>query len=241
MADGREHVKEELTKLIERGEHIADCEAEVFEKDLPYDSFIEDYQRWYTAALPVIDQVLPDRATEFRELYEGKRGEGDITIHIRTRHIQDDDLFRGHRHVAFDRSMRQQVYLLQGAADRLDSHLADIRGVVEAEVFDSELDRALELAKKRHLRPAGVVAGVVLESHLKEVCRSHGLTVRKPTIGALNDTLRDAGVYDMPSWRRVQHLGDIRNICGHDDSREPTRQEVDDLVAGVQWAVKTLF
>jgi len=237
-------VKAELDALIERGEHIAACEAEAVDKNLPYESFIQDYQRWYTAALPVVDQVLPDRAVEFRELYEGRKdAPGRITVYIRTRDDRDAARYRSERYAAFDRSIRQQVYMLQGAADRLDSHLADIRGVVEAEVFDSELHRAAELTKKGHLRPAGVVAGVVLESHLKEVCRIRGLTIRKkkPTINDLNETLRDAGAYDTPSWRRVQHLGDIRNICSHDDERDPTRQEVDDLVTGVQWAVKTLF
>jgi hypothetical protein len=45
----------------------------------------------------------------------------------------------------------------------------------------------------------------------------------------------------MPTWRYIQHLGDIRNTCDHSHETEPTIAQVDDLISGVKKIVKTLF
>jgi hypothetical protein len=121
------------------------------------------------------------------------------------------------------------------------SSLADIRGVLQAHLFDSELDAARELLKNGFLRASGMIAGVVLESHLGEVASAHGVTIRrKPTIANYNDALKNAGILDVPAWRSIQHLADIRNLCGHAAEREPTDVEVRELIDGVDKFVKTL-
>jgi hypothetical protein len=121
--------------------------------------------------------------------------------------------------------------------------LADITGFLEAGLFDDELLVARELCTKNHMRAAGVLAGVVLERHLKRVASNHGVTIRKktPAIGDLNDTLKDAKVYDTPRWREIQRLGDIRNYASHDKERDPASDEIDELIKGVDKIVKVVF
>ena len=121
--------------------------------------------------------------------------------------------------------------ILEAINARFESSLFDIRQL-QADLFDSELDAARELLRSGFLRASGVVVGVVLEKHLQEVCASHSLTIRKknPTIGDLNDALKDASVIDIPAWRFIQRLGDLRNLCGHQKEREPTKEEVSELV-----------
>jgi hypothetical protein len=270
MNDKRDMLRQEVAALIARGGEILRGEQEVInairERDMAsyritddddddedagdetsgtikdiYPTFVEDYQRWYSSALRVIKQLLPERLPEFVAFYEGG-GTWTIRRYIRDRETPDT-LFRSERNEGFQGALRHQVFFLRASEDRLDDVLADIRGVLEAELFDTSLQRAEELAKKKHLRAAGVLAGVVLEAHLKDVCRNHGIKLRKqkPTIGDLNDALKDGGVYDTPPWRRVQHLADIRNLAGHDREREPTSEEVEDLLRGVGWATKSLF
>lgn len=98
------------------------------------------------------------------------------------------------------------------------------------------MDAAAELLKKKHLRAAGVLAGVTLESHLKQVCGNHTLKPQKstPTIGDFNDSLKQAGVLDVPMWRLIQRLGDIRNLCAHAKDREPREDEVQDMIVGTK-------
>ena len=60
---------------------------------------------------------------------------------------------------------RQQLAILDSVQARFESSLFDIRQLVMADLFDSDLpklDAAKELAKKKFHRAAGAVAGVVL-------------------------------------------------------------------------------
>jgi len=56
-----------------------------------------------------------------------------------------------------------------------------------------------------------------------------------------NDVLKNAGVIDVPTWRQIQYLGDIRNLCDPHKEREPTQQEVEELIKRVEKITKTLF
>jgi hypothetical protein len=138
---------------------------------------------------------------------------------------------------------RQQLAIIQSVQSRFESSLFDIRQLAQADLFDSDLDAAEELAKKKFTRASGALAGVVLERHLAQVCRNHNIKITKkgPVISDLNNALKEANVIDLPQWRFVQHLADIRNLCDHNKAKEPTVEQVSDLVAGVRKTTKTLF
>ena len=107
--------------------------------------------------------------------------------------------------------------------------------VVQADLFSSELEASTELQKAGHLRAAGVVAGVVIERHIKQVAAHHNFKSRrkKPTLAEFNDYLKKEAVIQQPMWRFVQHMGDLRNKCAHPDD-EPTKQDIIDLIAGAK-------
>ena len=137
---------------------------------------------------------------------------------------------------------RQQLSILKSVKARFESSLFDIRQLVQADLFDSELAAAKELAKHKFNRAAGALAGVVLERHLRQVCDNHGTKLkRRPTIAILNEALKDAKVIDVPQWRFIQHLADIRNLCDHGGTSEPTADLIADVVAGVMKVTKTIF
>lgn len=137
----------------------------------------------------------------------------------------------------------QQLNILKSIKKRFESSLFDIRQLMQADLFDSEIDAARELNKKKFIRGAGAIVGVVLEKHLAEVLNNHDIKITKknPSISDLNDKLKSAEVYDTPTWRKIQHLGDIRNLCDHNKEREPKKEEVDDLIIGVDAIIKTIF
>ncbi len=84
---------------------------------------------------------------------------------------------------------------------------------------------------------------MVLEKHLARVGENHQVKNNKkhPTISDLNDALKGANVIDVPQWRFVQHLADLRNLCDHNKASDPTSDQVSDLLAGVRKLTKTLF
>ena len=246
MAMQRECYKKGFEDAVK--EKLGD-KAESFLKSIP--AFPEEYQSWYSEAMVLIKQLLPDRLLDFIQHYEKPKQRKDITYeNYRIQdYLQELHITRGwdkEKVVGQDAAIpqfRQQLAILKSVKARFESSLFDICLLVQGDLFDSELDAAGELAKHKFTRAAGAMAGVVLERHLSQVCKNHNIAIAKktPTISTLNDVLKDASVIDVPQWRFVQHLADIRNLCDHDKKPEPTLEQVNDLIAGVIKLTKTIF
>lgn len=269
MPTNLEKYQTDLDALIKNGEQFlhaiqAECEPDEFKalvrkqlgdktaaflKALP--DFASAYQPWYSEAKAVIKLLLPDRLADFVRHYEKPKPRKDIDFE----NYRIEDALQGLRitrgyqeEVIADKSsaiphVRQQVEILKSLEARFKSSLFDIRQLVTADLFDSELEAAAELAKKKFLRAAGAIAGVVLEKHLHQVCDNHSVSPSKkdPGISHLNDLLKSNGVIDVPQWRAVQYLGDLRNLCDHPKGQEPTHEQITDLIQGVTKVTKTLF
>lgn len=215
-------------------------------------SFERRYQDWYTEATSVIRQLIPDRLGEFESLYKGELRRKEINstsynIQDWLNGVRSGTKYTGEKYyndfAIISMRFRTQLAILKSVSARFESSLFDIRQLVQADLFDSELDTARELLKHGFLRAAGAIAGVVLEKHLGQVADNHGAKTRKkhPAISDFNDLLKANGVIDVPVWRQIQRLGDLRNLCDHNKEREPTSEEVDELVGGVGKISKTLF
>jgi len=137
----------------------------------------------------------------------------------------------------------QQLAILKSAQGRFESSLFDIKQLVQADLLDSELDAARLLSKNKFYRAAGAIVGVVIEKHLAQVCINHSVVVSKkhPTISDFNDLLKNNSVIEVPQWRFIQHLGDLRNLCDHNKGKEPSAAEIEDLISGAEKITKTLF
>jgi hypothetical protein len=64
---------------------------------------------------------------------------------------------------------------------------------------------------------------------------------KNPGISDFNDLLKSEGVIDVPVWRFIQHLADLRNLCDHSRKPDPTEAQVTDLIDGVKRVIKTVF
>lgn len=204
------------------------------------------YQRFFTQGYRVVAELLPERLDEFECLYKPIKNRKDVTLKNYT--IQDG--LRGYRKNYKNISpniaaicIDTQTDILKSLEDSLGTLLFDIEEVLRADLFDSELEAAQHLAKMGHLRGAGAVAGVVLEKHLKLVAHRHGFKSRKkaPSIADFNEYLKSQSVVDVIQWRRIQGLGDIRNLCDHPKDREPSLEDIEDLIHGVSRVLKQIF
>lgn len=271
MASNLDRYKDDLKRLTHRGQLLLvamqyECHPEEvkaiyekehgekskrFFKELP--SFTDDYQGWYSEAKSLVGQLLPDRLEDLIRLYQKPKPRKDITCESYRieDYLQGLRVTRGHdwdKTTVVDKSaaiphFQQQLAIVSAAASRFESALFDIRQLVQADLFDSELDAARELLKNGFLRGAGAIAGVVLERHLGDACANHKLTSRKkhPTISEFNDLLKGGGVIDVPAWRQIQRLGDLRNLCDHGKDRDPTSDEVEELISGTERYTHNLY
>lgn len=251
LAMQRDALPEEFDEAYKKRQSTPEGKAEwkAFLDALP--KFDSDYQRWYSESIALLRQLLPDRVSDFVRHYEKPKARKDISSeNYRIEdYLQGLQITRGYpKEVVVGMSaalphFRQQLAILKAAQARFDSSLFDIRQLVQADLLDSELEAAELLAKHRFTRAAGALAGVVLEGHLAQVLKDHGITLAKknPTISDFNEALKADGTIDVPQWRFVQHLADIRNLCDHSRTPEPTAEQVADLLAGAKKVIKTIL
>lgn len=212
-------------------------------------NFSEEYQSWYAVAQRVVKQLLPDNYSDFISYYEYKKNRKEIdheSYSIKD-YLQEITIRRYDKSIKVDGKaaipkFQQQINILKAAKSSLSSSLLDLRGILQADLFDSEIETAEVLAKAGYLRASGAICGVVLEKHLLHVNQLHNLPVKKhPSIADLSQSLKDANYTTMAQWRFIQHLTDIRNLCDHAKGTEPTKDEISDLVAGTKKVLKTVF
>jgi len=210
-----------------------------FFRDDPPSNFKEEYQEWYSEALAIIKQIIPDRKEDFIKIY--KQHPESYTLADYLTGVRKPPKI-GHYRMA-PGLFQQQLGIVKSAQQKFESSLFDIKQLLQADLFDSELDSATELNKKGFIRGAGAIAGVVLESHLLQICENHKIkSIKKnPTISDLNNLLKDKGVIEVSTWRKAQFLADLRNLCDHKKQADPTKEKVTELIEGVEKTIKTLF
>ena len=260
--------KEDLKKLIINGDLLNlamqhELYPEQFKKNFKeqvgkdYEKYIKalksfgsQYQSWYSESLTLIKQLLPDRVSDFIKYYEKPKTRKTIEYgnYVIEDYLQNLSVKSSFGEIKVGPSaayhqFEQQLLILKAVEKRFESSLFDIRQLTLADVFDSELDAAKELNKKGFGRGAGAICGVILEKHLLQVCLNHSLNLTKkhPTIADLNDKLKNEDVYETSTWRRVQHLGDLRNLCDHNKEKEPSKDDVEELINGVDKIIKTIY
>lgn len=253
----------DLQRLQEDGEHLMlgllnelkDEVPEIWKKisqerknEIEKYTFTDKYNAWYNGSLAVLRQLMPERVEDFVEYYKNdKRKELKASTYTVRDFLIGTMLYDGHKSI-WTRSdvlqkYQQQKLIIESLSSRFESSLYDIQTFVQADLFDSEIDKAKELCKNGFNRAAGAIAGVVLEKHLSDICRKHNVKIKKkghPGISDYNETLKAANVIDQPRWRQIQFLGDIRNLCDHNKGTEPTKEDTLKLINGVDEIIKNI-
>lgn len=226
-------IKKEIEELIKNGEELYSFIGQ------GNDKFNFNYQQWYTKSLEVVRQLIPNRLNDFIIFYKNEKGkhqsypEKDISDYL----CED-----GIPYQFISEKVSQQVNILKSAYERIESILYEIKNIVQADVFDSEIESARYLLKSGFLRAAGAICGVVIEKHFETVCIDHNLIMKKkePTISDYNDDLKNNGVIQIEMWRFIQRMGDLRNLCDHNKKQEPTKENVADLIDGTDKIIKSI-
>lgn len=243
-----EKIKKEIQKLYDEGSDILNDYIE--DSDDKKQAYLRrKYQIWYTKALIVVKKVLSDRYNEFVECYCcSKRKEILYSNFTMNDYLMGICISRGGVRQFDPKSAGlirfvTQLDIIKSINENVDNVLFNIKTNIEFEILDNELSSSKKLLKKGYLRSSGAICGVVLEKHFQTVLNNHNLKISKkdPTISDFNDLFKKENIYDVINWRFIQHLGDIRNLCDHNKDREPTRDEIDELINGTEKIIKTVF
>jgi len=210
------------------------------------------YQDWYTQSLIVIKQIIPDRLNEFTDLYlsDPKRKNVDI-LSYKIQDYLNGMSFKTDRYgqkiadenLIVERRLITQLDILKSSLTRYDSFIFDVKKMAQADLLDSEIEEAKELLKNKYYRAAGAILGVLLEKHLHEICIDHNISGLKKNacLSDYNEALKKENIIDVIAWRSIQRLADIRNLCDHKKEREPSPEDIVEMIIGTERIIKSIF
>jgi hypothetical protein len=207
--------------------------------------FKKEYHIWYAKAQRAVITLAPERLAEFDAYYSGNKNvksakdfsylTAGITHYLQgivtTSYGEQKNYFG-----KFTTGLQQQMHMLEAISANIEDVLFNLQSEIHYGIFKSEVDVDKELKKNKLLRPAGAVAGVVIEGHLRATLTKRGLKFKKkaPCMTDYNDDLKEQKIIDIAMWRLIQRCGDIRNYCVHPKEREPTPDEIDDIVRAAE-------
>jgi len=129
---------------------------------------------------------------------------------------------------------RLSPVLIAAYDDFKNGFLVTFKQIVQAEVFDNELEQAKSLLESGYKNAAAVIAGVVLETAIKELCKNNEIDLEKKKLTRLNDDLAKAGVYNTLQQKQITALADIRNNAAHGDYEKFNQQNVEDMIKDIE-------
>lgn len=137
--------------------------------------------------------------------------------------------------------LKRLISVLRAALDDLNNGLLiPFKQLVQAEVFDSELDQAKHFLDASYITAAAVTAGVVLETAIRELCKNHGIELYlvdsniPKKLDVLNSALKKADVYSTLQQKRITALADIRNNAAHGNTDNFNKEDVTDMIRDIE-------
>ena len=234
----RDHLRFELGVLLAYGRELS---TYVQSEDLDPRDVNERYQVWYTQTLRLVERVLPERRREFEGYYRSAHESRDQPATIAAiLGSPSGPRASGEKREPlaglFDPGLEQGTFL-----HLLGMQLAILAAAVptllpEERRPDRELQAARRLRSKGRHRAAGVVAGLVLQSHLTNVALRHDLVLSErdsSSLLRLNRALRKAGLCGSARARQIKRLAALSDSCVR-RKRKISRKRVSELLSGVE-------
>lgn len=127
---------------------------------------------------------------------------------------------------------RLKSILIAAMDDYKGGYLTSIKNLIQADVFDNELEQAQELLSNGYKSAAAVICGVVLETALRDLCNREGIETAK--LDKMNSDLAKAGIYNKLQQKRITALADIRNSAAHGKPEEFVEADVETMIRDVE-------
>lgn len=131
-----------------------------------------------------------------------------------------------------DRLNRLKAVFLAAKDDFEGGHLNTFRNLVQAEVFTSELEQAGELLNAGYTSAAAVIAGVVLETTIRNLCTDLGIA--HGPLDRMNADLTKASTYNSIQQKRITAMAGIRNSAAHGKTDEFSPGDVKGMIDDVE-------
>ena len=119
--------------------------------------------------------------------------------------------------------------------DFVAGRMQNFRELVHADLFSDFLDMAEYFLEEGYKDSAAVMAGGVLEEHLRKLATKQGIVLPpKPKLDVMNTDLKKAGAYGKNEQKQVTAWAGIRNDAAHGNYANYTVEEIRVMVMGIR-------
>jgi hypothetical protein len=115
--------------------------------------------------------------------------------------------------------------------DYENGYLFIARSLIKAEVSTDILEQATDLLNAGYKDPACAIAGVALETALKELCARNGISTAK--LDTMNVEICKKGIYNLGMQKQITAWAHWRNKAAHGEWNEYNDANVDDMIKGI--------
>jgi hypothetical protein len=143
-----------------------------------------------------------------------------------------------------DGLIRELAGILQALhADYAADRIKTFAELVHSDLFADMLEAADYLLGESYKDPAAVMAGGVLEQHLRELCRKHGIDTTFTTPGGdtkskmidiMNADLAKASAFGKIKQKQVTACTGIRNAAAHGEYSKYDENQVRQMIVGIR-------
>lgn len=195
-----------------------------------------------------MDQVEATKQYKASEFLSGDRIDDEVFLNwrVKARHLllmacgQDSEHYKefmkGEKPKTYQTNYENfrllKATFLAAKEDFEGGYLSSVRNLIQAQVFSNELDQSSELLTSGYASAAAVIAGVVLETTLRQMCEDRNLAIGK--LDRMNSELSKAGVYNLLVQKQITALADIRNNAAHGHPENFKDSDVRDMIAYVE-------
>ena len=157
---------------------------------------VAECEGWLGAAANIVELVMPDSNSAYRK--------------------RIDRILSENPGYTINRSVGKIGFILQELLEDANAgRLSSITDIAKAEVFDDFLDHAKEYLRNKRKREAGVIAGVVFEDSIRQVCRNRKIPERGEKLDHLISELTKANVLTATKAKRARVSADVRTKATH--------------------------
>ncbi|MGP8176270.1 MAG: hypothetical protein ACLP7O_17230 [Terracidiphilus sp.] len=133
---------------------------------------------------------------------------------------------------SYERFKKAKTVFLAAQEDFEGGYLTSLRELVQAEVFDSELEQASELLRAGYKTAGAVIAGVVLETTLRDLCIKNKIPSGK--LDKMNADLAKTGEYNLLVQKQISAWAQVRNDAAHGNNDKFDDKDVSSMIEDVR-------
>jgi len=213
-------IKEEALKQIDFALERA---GQVPDSDLPVSNRLKQtIAKRVTLIVATIERLAPPGSVHRRN--------AEIAI----RHFPEENRYSLPEAIATLKALR---------IDYEQGHLAKVHELIHSDLFSDFLEQAEYLLEETWKDPAAVIAGGVLEEHLRKLCQKNTIDIivldkkgkEKPEKASrMNDDLKGEDVYEKLDHSEVDSWLKLRNHAAHGEYDEYDDKQVKTMIEGIR-------